>query len=247
MKKILLATLLLTSFLNGCKKDDVVIIPPTVKENVIAVKLDNSYMPASKVDSAIITWELNGQVQQEKMQLSNDSVYANIKKFTKGNGRLGIQLYTKTKLKQQDLQWERRMELNLKHEESLVWNAPADVNENGWFPRIIMIDAPTGFTAIVGIRPADPYFMLKNIPAGFKIELERGYWVIPGGAISVAHGLWKCNTVCTDSRGIIENREFFSNLLAATNGREWKMLDVGVGLFSNNPANPGPSFYFNYW
>ncbi|MCW3109298.1 MAG: hypothetical protein JWQ09_3804 [Segetibacter sp.] len=107
-----------------------------------------------------------------------------------------------------------------------------------------MIDNPTNFTAIIALRPADPYFLLKNVPAGYKIELERGYYLIPGGAISVGKGFWKCNNVCTDSRGIIENREYFSPLPNQINGREWKMVEIGVGLFDNTPF-PGPSFYFN--
>ncbi|HYK56487.1 MAG TPA: hypothetical protein VEV15_08395, partial [Flavisolibacter sp.] len=115
-----------------------------------------------------------------------------------------------------------------------------------WFPRVILIDAPTNFTAIVALRPDDAYFLLKNIPAGFKIELERHYVATPGGAVIVGGGLWKCNTVCTDERGIIENRDFFRPLAGQMKDRVYKMVEVGIGLFGDNYSS-GPGFYFNHW
>ncbi|MCW3106046.1 MAG: hypothetical protein JWQ09_552, partial [Segetibacter sp.] len=185
-RKIISALALSVTLFNSCKKDHQGTGQlPIVKEERIAVKLNSTYVPAAKIDSAIAIWEINGQLQQERMQVSNDTLFTDVKKFTAGNGRLTVQLYTKNELRQRRLQWEKRSDINLKHTESTTWNAPADLKDATWFPRIIMIDNPTSFTAIIALRPADPYFLLKNVPAGYKIELERGYYLIPGGAISV--------------------------------------------------------------
>ncbi|MCW3109297.1 MAG: hypothetical protein JWQ09_3803, partial [Segetibacter sp.] len=53
----------------------------------------------------------------------------NVKKFTAGNGRLTVQLYTKNELRQRRLQWEKRSDINLKHTESTTWNAPTDLKD----------------------------------------------------------------------------------------------------------------------
>ena len=124
--------------------------------------------------------------------------------------------------------------------------APLNFEDNNWFPRIIMSDALTNFTVIVALRPDDAYFLLKNIPTGFKIELERNYVATPGGAIILGSGLWKCNSVCTDSRGIIENRDYFRPLANQMKNRTYQMVEVGIGLFGDRYSS-GPGFYFNHW
>jgi hypothetical protein len=232
MKPFLLAVVSISSFLFACKKDHSVVPPPSPAVNArIAVKLNNSYLPADKVDSAILVWETAGSVQQETMQLSNDTLFIKVKKLNKGAGTLTIQLFTKLELRHRNLQWEKRNVVTLKEQESLNMPAPVNYDDAAWFPRVILIDQPSNFTAIVGLRPADPYFLLKNVPPGFKIALERNYTAIPGGAVIVGGGLWKCYAVCTDDRGIIENREFFKPLQTQMANREWKMVEVGIGLF----------------
>lgn len=246
---ILTAAIVVMALISACKKDPAPQKPapkPEVENPRISVKLNPAYLDARKVDSAFAMWELNGQVQQAKMQLSNDTLFTETKDFTKGSGRLTVQIFSKTQLRQKNLQWEKRLDVTLKEKQPVNWTAPASYDDAAWFPRVILVDGPSKFTASVGLRPADPYFSLKNIPAGFKIELERHYTKIPGGAEIIAGGLWKCNTVCTDERGIIENRDFFRNLPAQINGREWKMVGIGIGLFGSNNM-PGPGFYFNHW
>jgi hypothetical protein len=47
-------------------------------------------------------------------------------------------------------------------------------------PRVILTEGFTKFIAILGVRPDDPYFCLKNLPAKYPyIEFERGYYKIP--------------------------------------------------------------------
>jgi hypothetical protein len=246
---LLTAALMGILFITGCKKQPIQPAPapvPNEEHPRIAIKLNNDYLPAAKIDSAILLWELNGQAQQDKMEISNDTLFTETKNLLKGAGQLTVQIFSKVVLRQQNLQWEKRTALTLKEKQSVNWKAPANYDDAGWNPRVIMIDQPSKFTAIIALRPTDPYFLLKNVPAGFRIELERHYTRIPGGAEIVAGGTWKCNTVCTDARGIIENREFFRPLATQIAGREWKMVETGVGLFGPNNTS-GPGFYFNHY
>jgi hypothetical protein len=246
---ILTAILFSMALLTGCKKDP---LPhkPTPESGEpnprVAIKLNQDYLAAANIDSAILVWEINGQVQRAKMHLSNDTLFTETMNLTKGDGRLAVQIFSNIALRFRNLQWEKRVDVALKDKESVNWKAPANYDDAEWNPRVIMVDAPSRFTAIIALRPADPYFLLMNIPPGFKIELERNYTRIPGGAEIVAGGLWKCNTVCTDASGVIENREFFRPLATQIAGREWKMVETGVGLFGSN-STPGPGFYFNHY
>jgi hypothetical protein len=227
---------------NACKKDSKADDISTGNAG-LEVRLNNQYMPGSKIDSAIAIWETGGQAETEKMVLSSDILSVSLKKFTPGNGRLTIQLYTKTKLGNHNLQWERRVDFSIEHSERIRMAGPANLEDLHWFPRIIMIDPPTGFTAIIALNPHDAYFLVKNIPPQWnKIELERGYYKIPGGAESVARGLWKCNNECT---GVIENRSFFEYLPLQIGNRPWRMVEIGVALY-NNTQQPGPGIYFNH-
>ena len=247
--QLLRTAICLLILFSACKKEEVNRPDPTVpeeKNHRIAIKLNSSYLPAEKVDSAVILWETNGQVQQEIMQRSNDTLFTKLTHLAKGEGRLTIQLFTKIELRQRHLQWEVRKDTVLKENVSFHLAAPTHYDDPAWFPRVILIDPWTKFTAIVALRPADPYFLLKNVPPGFKIELERNYTAVPGGAVIVGGGLWKCNTVCTDERGIIENREFFKPLKTQIGNREWKMVETGVGLFGPNHSSGGV-LYFNHW
>ena len=251
MSPLKLTSLLLTIIvLAGCKKEKSTPPPapnPSEEAPRIAIKLNEAYMPAGKIDSAVLVWEIAGQVQQATMQLSRDTLFAETKNLIKGAGRLTVQVFSKISLRQQNLQWEKRADITLPEKQSVNWTAPTGYEDAAWFPRVILVDAPSKFTAIVALRPADPYFFLKNIPTGFKIELERHYTKIPGGAEIIGGGLWKCNTVCSDARGIIENRDFFRNIPTQIAGREWKMVAVGIGLFGNDGVTPGPGFYFNHY
>jgi len=220
--------------------------PPSGENTRIAIKLNSNYLSEEKVDSAILVWETAGQVQRKKMQRSNDTLFTMLNNLNRGEGRLTIQIYSKAAVRGQNLQFEKRMDTILKESESINLPAPTGYDDPVWLPRVILIDNFTHFTAIIALRPADPYFLLKNVPSGFKIELERNYTVIPGGAESVGGGLWKCNSVCTDENGIIENRDFFKLLQSKIGNRQWKMVEVGVGLFGPNNSSGGV-LYFNHW
>ncbi|HEV7331209.1 MAG TPA: hypothetical protein VGN63_09230 [Flavisolibacter sp.] len=247
MKRIIIPAIL-SVFIGtiACKKETTPSPAPTEKNARLAIKLNSNYLAPANVDSAILLWEINGKVQQETMQLSNDTLFTALNKLDAGNGRLTVQVFSNINVRNRKLQWEKRTELEVKQNQSVNLDAPLHYDDPDWYPRVIMVDEPTKFTAIVALRPGDPYFLLKNVPAGYKIELERNYVATPGGARIVGGGLWKCNTVCTDERGMIENREFFIPLPAQIREQEWKMVEVGIGLFGPNYSS-GPGFYFNHY
>lgn len=238
-----LALLLIT----GCSKPPIQPLPapPAVNAGIV-IKLNNHYLTAEKIDSAILFWEINGKTYQERMRLSNDTLKVQAKHLDEGAGMLTLQLFSNVRLRQRKLQWEKRWNVTLKADEAIAVAAPSGFEDNGWFPRVIMTDPPHHFTAIIALRPDDSYFYMKDIPPGFKIELERNYVATPGGAIIIGGALWKCNTVCTNAKGVIENRDFFQPLAERMQGRTYQMVEVGIGLFGIN-GMPGPGFYFNYW
>lgn len=240
---VLPAVLLCTA----CSKDDPASSPaPVAKKNGIAIKLNAQYVSADKIDSAILFWQINGKTQTEKLLISHDTLLTDGAALDKGAGTLTVQIFSGVVLRQRKLQWERSVDLSLKQYEQVNWNAPASYDDADWFPRVIMIDEMSQFTAIIALRPADTYFLLKNVPSGFKIELERNYTVIPGGAQIVGSGLWKCNTDCRDVYGKIENRTYFRPLADQMQGKQFGMVEVGVGLFGPNYTS-GPGFYFNHY
>lgn len=242
MNKTLLA-LAVVVLAASCKKTDVA--PVVVANQDLTIKLNTQYLPAVKIDSAMVTWENTTRAVTKKMILRNDSLVLPLKSFDKGDGTMTIQLFTQAKLKTQNLQWEKRFTTKLEANSSFSLQAPTGYTDAEWNPRVILIDGLTNLTAIIALRPEDSYFYVKNIPAAYpKVELERNYARIPGGAEIVTGGTWKCND-CAGAN--VENRAFFDYQKTQIAGRTWAMVEVGVGVFGPPPSYGGASLYFNYY
>jgi len=175
MKHSIVFTLLaIMLILNACKKDTGNSDYSETNAG-LQIQLSNSYMPPEKIDSAIVVWEINGQMHSEHMHLYSNRLEVPLKNFSQGYGKLTIQLFTKTKLKNFNLQWEKEVNITLVHTKSIILSGPSNIEDSAWFPRLIMIDQATNFTAIVALNPSDSYFRLINIPRQWnKLELERG-------------------------------------------------------------------------
>lgn len=220
--------------LGACKKNKEEYKTPAGPGN-LAIKLDTSYMPVNKIDSALAVWEINGSSKTLKLQLSGDTLRAPLQEFSEGNGRLTIQLYTKVKVNNTDLQWEKRWQFELQHTEPLILQGPASYEDNNWMPRVILTESFTKFIAILAVRPDDPYFCLKNLPAKYPyIEFERGYYKIPGGVEYAGYGYYKCNGTCGTE---LEDRTFFAQMGNMVGIKPWTSLWMGVGLFSKTEIN----------
>ena len=141
-----------------------------------------------------------------------------------------IQLYSQVQTQWKDLQFEKRWKLRLSHHQPIHLNGPVGLNDPEWMPRVILKESPP-FVAIIALRPGDPYFSLRNLPARWPlIELERGYYEIPGGVRYAGKKLWKCDGTCgTD----IEDRSIFAGLGVDVGTKHWTWIELGVGLFSN--------------
>lgn len=229
-------------FTASCKKNR--ITPPVEVNQDLTVKLNTQYLPGTKVDSAMVTWDNGVHAVTKKMILRNDSLILPINSFDKGNGTMTIQLFTQAKLKTQNLQWEKRFTTKLEDNNSLSFPAPTGYTDAEWNPRVILVDGLTKMTAIVALRPEDSYFFVKNVPAASpRVELERNYTRVPGGAEIVTGGTWKCSNCASTT---VENRSFFEYQKTQIAGRQWAMVEVGIGTFGNTPVG-GVVLYFNYF
>lgn len=215
--------------LGACKKDKGEDNPPPTLGN-LEIRLAAAYMPADKIDSAIVVWEVNSNSKTVRLKISGDTLRAPLENFTEGNGLMTIQLYTKVKVNQVDLQWEKRWQFQLQHDQPVILQGPVNYEDKDWMPRVILIEPTIKFIAILAVRPEDPYFRLKNLPAGWPyIEMERGYYKIPGGIEYAGYGYYKCNGTCGSD---VEDRTFYANMGAMVGNKTWTSLWMGVGLFS---------------
>src|SRR3954453_866804 len=81
----------------SCKKDPVQ--EPDQSAAAFQVSLNEDYVAASKVDSAIALWEVNGSTQIIKLQVAGHTFTTSLDSFRKsGAGMLTVQLYTQTKV-----------------------------------------------------------------------------------------------------------------------------------------------------
>lgn len=81
-KMIVFAATVVVVF-TACKKDDVMEPQRPGQEEVknLEVTLNNSYLPAAKLDSAFAIWEVNGTTQKVKLQLSNNILSTSLAGF----------------------------------------------------------------------------------------------------------------------------------------------------------------------
>ncbi|HUC79338.1 MAG TPA: hypothetical protein VMR70_00425 [Flavisolibacter sp.] len=237
----LLGFLALAAFLiSGCKKGtDLPGTLPVTGE--LKVLLDTAYVPLSAIDSAIATWGVSGQVQQQKLLLAGDTLWYPLQQLVSGRGRLTIQLYTNVRHKGLKLQFEKRWEVQLSDQSTIVIAGPLSLNDPEWLPRIIIEDKDwTGLTAIVALRTSDPYFSIRNIPARWPlVGLSRGYYKNLNGQL-VAEKVWNNDG---SSRQDIEDRSFFSDLNQQMSGKPWNWMTIDMDVFS---LTDNQSFSFSF-
>jgi len=202
--------------------------PATEKDStVLAINLNDFYMPANKVDSASAVWEANGIRQQIKLHVGENKLTANLEKFTEGTGQMTMTLYSKLKFGGYAAsQWVLEKEMAIDHKMAIVFSAPGNFNDMLWSPRALLKDG-VGHSAVVALRPDDPYFLVKDVPANLgKIVVYRGYWNTVNGVRQVAGKEWQCFTNCIDANGNIENNEFFSFFPSSIGNRTWNHIEI---------------------
>lgn len=246
-----LLTFLMAVTLLACKKDTIEPEPiPDHDKKYINVVL-HPYLQPSEVDSAIAKWRVGGVEKVVKLALRTDSLYADVQSFASGAGTLTVQIYSNKKLAQKSLQYGRAVNLNLQHTHNVRINGPENFQDQNWKPRIIFKLRESNhlhITAIVAIRPEDPYFEFQKIDPAWRhrILLERVYYKLGPPHSVIAEGGWDCTNNCPGGSGDYINTTHFQFLAQQANNRSWDRVEFLLRFYSapNNAAET--NFDYNF-
>lgn len=202
---------------------------PEAKPKILAVALDPSYMGAALIDSAVATWDLNGQQTRIALTTSNDTLLTNLNQLAAGSGTLTVQVFSKLKFGNfYKSQWIFSRQATISPNNDFSVSGPKSFSDQQWKPRVELKDA-IGHFAIVALRPDDPYFFVKDLPGNLEsIIVSRDYWRTVGGVNRVGGGQWECSFNCTNSKGHVENTQFFSFLPAQMGTSSWNHIEITV-------------------
>jgi hypothetical protein len=240
LKMFTLAVVVIT--IASCKKDPISNPPVTQPGNKLIVLLSD-YVSVDKIDSAIVNWDLNGPAHRLKLQPGTYDLSASTATLQAGNGRLTIQIFSKNKLGGKSLQYERVVNLGLQQNTTVTVTGPNLFEDANWNPRVIFDHRGhylMKVTAVIGIRPTDPYFELINInePWNSRVIVQREYYHTSDPATAVATGTWDCQNNCTDAFGNYKNTTFFSFLPQLINNAPWNRIQFTL-RFYNTPVSAG--------
>jgi len=235
MKRVIYFTVILGLLLSfySCKKDP--IRQPEAVVSVLSIKLQQHYLNAAQVDSAFAIWKINGSEQRVRLQLSGDSLKADISSWENGSGTLILHIYTNKKYSNQYLgQWESGRRVIMQKNTSLHYEGPSSFNDVAWFPRVQLKDQ-VGHEAVVALRPDDAYFFVKN-PGHAIIQLRvgRAYWQTVGGVFFAGGDLWTCTQDCN----YVANEEHFKSLPQRIGNNPWNHISITI-LFETDPNGGG--------
>lgn len=248
MKKTLAIPVLLIAALAACRKDPTAVTPtPTPVPDPVAtganleISLNDTYLPASKIDSALAVWETAGTIETVALQWSGNKLVTRSSNFKKaGNGMLTVQLFTQTTVDGKPLQWERRFAHTLTFSTPLLLVAPTSFTDAAWQPRMVcrsQIDG-AGATTIFGLRPDDAYFELKGVDPYIakRIVVERSFH-LNGLTDTVVVKTWVGDKANLDAGGNLLNRTYFASLLTQLGNRPWNKYVVKAQYYAQiNPA-----------
>lgn len=247
MKKLLTKTtcllLLLVLVFSSCKKDN--LDQPTAQYLQVSL---NDYLPAAKIDSAIVIWEVNGVKQTVKMTLENNQFRMPLATLhNNGNGTLSIQLYSQVKVDNKPLQWEYRVPYTLERTQAVTIAAPIGINDPAWNPRAIFhYDNSMGsrFSALVALRPEDAYFELKGVEPVYakRIEIMRSFHQRATGAVVYSRE-WVGQHTSLDNKGNLVDRQYFLNLREQIGQQDWNQYRIRASFHLN--SNPASVYEFN--
>ncbi len=219
----------------SCSKDDDNIPGPAPANSFLSVKLNQQYLPAAQVDSAFAFWKVNGAEQKLKLTVSNDSLVADMKLFNEGNGELTLQIFSNKKYANSYAgEFTSKKMVALQKNKGVNFAAPVSFFDTAWLPRVLIKDA-IGHNALLGLRPDDPFFIVKK-PAHdyYRIAVDRGYWKTSGGIQLAGRDVWECNSDCTD----IENNDYFKTLPGRIGTKPWNHISIII-LFQINDSGEG--------
>lgn len=208
----------------------------------------NEFLPASKIDSALVIWEVNGVSQTEKLSLVGNLFRLSLATLNNnGNGSLTIQLFSQLKVDGKPLQWEYRSPYTLNRTEAVTVVAPVDMRDPSWNPRVIFhYDNGRGgrFSALIALRSEDAYFELKGVEPVYarRIEIVRSYHKKETGTLVFSRG-WVGQHTSLDNSGNLTDRQHFSNLREQLIDKEWNQYRIRASFYLN--SNPNMTYEFN--
>jgi hypothetical protein len=219
---------------------------PVPESQYLQVPL-NAYLPASKIDSALAIWEVNGVTQIVKMPLVENQFRLSLGTLrNNGFGVLTVQLFSQEKIDGKPLQWEHRVPYTLNKKQAVTFAAPENINDASWKPRVIFhYDNSMGsrFSAIIALRTDDPYFELKGVEPAYakRIEIVRSFHQKETGVMAFSRG-WVGQVTNLDNKGNLVDRLHFSNLREQLSEEEWNEYRIRASFFLN--SNPSHSYEF---
>ena len=248
MKQCLSTSLfILVVLFSSCKKDkEEAPAPAPQPDKDLTISLNAAYMPGSKIDSAIVSWEVNGETKTVKMQVAEDKLTAPLNAFTEGNGVLKLQLYSNLKFVYFSSVWLQEKQLVLKHKEAVSLQGPSGFEDIQWLPRVLLHNIYMKIFATVGLRPSDPYFFVDDAEKNYnEIWISREYWKTRQGLQKVAGGVWECTSNCLNEKGDILNTDFFKFLPTQAGTKKWDHIEIVV-RYLTDPAGGGYLLDMNY-
>jgi hypothetical protein len=217
-----------TALLASCNKhnDTPPVTGPPVVKSLFSIKLNPQFLGSAKTDSAIATWKKGNVEKRIHMQVQHDSLVADIALFDEGQGELVVYLYSNIKLRNQYYtEWVFKKTLLMEKTKPVGYSGPQTFFDAAWLPRVELFDA-IGHRAVLGLRPEDPYFLVKKLPhTVVKLTVAKEYWK---GIQQIGGGEWNCATGCTNASGDVENSNFFSFLPGQIGAKAWNHISVGV-------------------
>jgi hypothetical protein len=227
---VAIAAILLST---GCSKEDDNI--PAPANSLLSVKFNQNYLTNAEVDSAYALWNVNGLEQKIKLSISSSSLLAEMKQFNEGTGELTLQIFSNKKYyNSYKGEFTSKNTVTLQKNKAVSFNAPASFFDTAWMPRVLIKDG-IGHSALLGLRPDDPFFIVKK-PAHdyYRIAVDRGYWKTSGGIQLAGRDVWECNSDCTD----VENNDYFKTLPGRIGTKPWNHISVTI-LFQTNDSGEG--------
>jgi hypothetical protein len=168
-----------------------------------------------------------------------DTLKADLAGFTKGEGTLTIQLFSKKLLNSQPLQFEKRINQTLSSQGEIITSGPTAITDPSWNPRVFLsynITPGNRYTGIVALRPSDPYFEIKDLQPGdaTRLKVFRGFYKT-GEQAPVAGKTWDSQDGPVTNQ---VNRQFFSTLPQDINNATWNTGIIEV-TFYTTPTTAG--------
>jgi len=213
-------------FFFSCKKDD---LQKTKVSYNLSLRFNDNYMPLSRVDSAIATFELNGTKKDIKLVVKENLLAAPLTDFPEGTGKLTIIVYSTIRFSGVSRsEWAFEKEVDIRNAKDYEYNGPQEFNDPSWKPRVVLT-SPLGHKAVVALRPDDAYFRIINV--GDEVErltVHRAYWDLSNKMQAVAEGDWTCETNCRNSNRDVLNNDYFTFFPQLLGNKFWDAIRIEV-------------------